>query len=480
MPDGDLINAGDAGEALAPHSIEAEQALLGSLLFDNETYYRVSDFLRAEHFYEPVHGRIFDAAARLIIRNDVADEITLAAMANHDEGLKSLGGADYLAELAAAHASAAAAKDYGRFVYDLALRRDLIRVGGDIEKEAADDRDTPASDLIEDAERKLYALAETGSSSKGFVSFGQALAGTIELAAAAFERDGGLSGISTGLTDLDNKLGGLHASDLIILAGRPSMGKTALATNIAFNIALRHRREADPTTGEMKSADGGVVGFFSLEMSSEQLALRLLAERAAISSHRIRRGDIDVAEFETVRDAANEIVDAPLHIDDTGGLSIAALAARARRMKRTVGLDCLVVDYLQLVTPSGHKRTDGRVQEVSEITQGLKALAKELDVPVLALSQLSRAPEARTDRRPQLSDLRESGSLEQDADVVMFIYRPHVYGIKSKDGDTQEGLADISIGKQRNGPTDTVQLMWEDRCATFENLAPGFRREEEE
>lgn len=485
MPDGDLFNGVNAEEGLPPHNIDAEQAVLGAVLFDNETYYRVSDFLRPEHFYEPVHGRIFAAASVHIMRGDVADAITLAPLAESDPGLKALGGKTYLVDLMAGAASTASSMDYARFVYDLALRRDLIRVGGEIETGAKAERQTPARDLIEDAERKLFDLAETGSAHRGFVPFTDALSESIEMAAAAYKRDGHLSGLATGLSDLDDKLGGLHHSDLVILAGRPSMGKTALATNVAFNVARRFHQEVDET-GEKKTVDGGVVAFFSLEMSSEQLATRLLAEYSGVASHRIRRGDIDERDFDAIRDAAREIANAPLHIDDTGGLSISQLAARARRLKRTVGLDLVVVDYLQLVTTSGAKRSDGRVQEVTEITMGLKALAKELDVPVVALSQLSRQVENRDDKRPQLSDLRESGSIEQDADVVMFVFREAYYVArqepKSKEGTDEyaawqeemervHGRAEVIISKQRHGPIGTVEVAFEERLTKFSNLA---------
>ncbi|MGD2132062.1 MAG: replicative DNA helicase [Maricaulaceae bacterium] len=490
MPDGSLFADVEREDGLPPHDIDAEQAVLGAILFDNETYYRVTDFLKPEHFYEPVHGRIYEAAASYISRGDVADAITLSPLAESDAGLKSLGGKSYLVDLMAGAASTASAFDHARFVYDLALRRDLIRVGGDIEQNAKTDRQTPARELMEDAERKLFDLAETGSTNRGFVPFTDALSQSIEMAAAAYARDGHLSGLSCGISDLDDKLGGLHKSDLIILAGRPSMGKSALATNIAFNVARRFRQETDET-GEKKTVDGGVVALFSLEMSSEQLATRLLAEYSEVPSHRIRRGDIDERDFNLIRDAAHEIAEAPLHIDDTGGLSISQLAARARRLKRTKGLNLIVVDYLQLVTASGAKKTDSRVQEVSEITMGLKSLAKELDVPVIALSQLSRQVENRDDKRPQLSDLRESGSIEQDADVVMFVYREAYYvgrqEPKTKEGTDEyeewkekylevHGKAEVIVSKQRHGPIGSVVLQFQEELTKFSNLEPPERR----
>jgi replicative DNA helicase len=484
MPDGNLFSTGEAEDGLPPHDVDAEQALIGAVLFDNETYHRVSDYLRPEHFYEPMHGRVFEAAGSLIGRGDVADPITLAPLAETDPALKSMGGKGYLTQLMTQAPSTAAARDYARFVYDLALRRQLIRVGGEIEDEAKKDRQTAARALIEGAERKLFDLAESGSANKGFVTFTEALSESIEMAAAAYARDGHLSGMATHLDDLDHKLGGLHPSDLIIVAARPSMGKSALAMNVAFNVARRYRQEPDDT-GQMKTMEGGVVAVFSLEMSSEQLATRLLAEYSGVPSHKIRRGDIEERDFDLIRDAAREIANAPLHIDDTGGLSIAQLAARARRLKRTVGLDLIVVDYLQLLTVSGQKKNDNRVQEISEITMGLKSLAKELNVPVVALSQLSRQVEQRDDKRPQLSDLRESGSIEQDADVVMFIYREAYYlGRQEPDINRERdkweewrekfepirNVAEIIIGKQRHGPIGTVELMFEENLTKFSNL----------
>lgn len=480
-----------AADVAAPHNIEAEQAVVGALLYDNETLHRVADFLRPEHFYEPVHGRIFEAASALIQRGDVADAITLTPLAEGDEALKTLGGPDYLVELMAGAASAASAADYARFIYDLALRRELIRVGGDIESDARVNHEDKAVALIEQAERKLFDLAETGTTNRGFVPFVEALTASVHQAAAAYKRDGGLSGLATRLDDLDQQLGGLHPSDLIILAGRPSMGKTALATNIAFNIA-RHFRTEVSDTGETLTADGGVVGFFSLEMSAEQLATRILAERSGVPSHFIRRGDFDERDWDSMVEASAAIEAAPLHIDDTGGISIGQLAARARRLKRTKGLGLIVVDYLQLVTPSSNRRNDNRVQEVTEVTKGLKALAKELNVPVLALAQLSRQVEQRDDKRPQLADLRESGSIEQDADVVMFVYREEYYvkrrEPKSKEGTDEyaqwleelqqvQGKAEVIISKQRHGPIGTVEVSFEERLTKFDNLVREHSRE---
>lgn len=482
----------DPAASAPPHSLEAEQALLGTLLFDNAAYERLSDNLGSRHFYEPFHGRLFQATEELIKRGQLAEPIVMAERFKADPAFQELGALRYLADLVDRAPPAAHALDYGRLIYELALRRELIRLGGEISADAvtADPALGDAREMISAAEQKLYSLAETGAASSGFVAFSDALRGAVEMAAEAFNRDGGLAGISTGLADLDQKLGGLHPSDLLILAGRPSMGKTALATNIAFNVARNYAWELDPS-GERKTVRGGVVAFFSLEMSAEQLAMRLLADVSGVSSDRLRKGEIDDYEFGKVRDAAVEISESPLHIDATGGLSISKLTARARRLKRQVGLDLIVVDYLQLVTASEGKRDQGRVQEVSEITMGLKALAKELAVPVLALSQLSRKVEDREDKKPQLSDLRESGSIEQDADAVMFVYRESYYlgRTEPREGtpehltwqeemDKVRGMAEVVIGKQRHGPIGTVKLAFNEDLTRFGNLARENRFEQ--
>ena len=472
-----------------PQSQEAEQALLGALLYDNEVYHRISGIVQAKHFYNPIHLRIFDSIAILIERGNLADAIVLKNRFSQDETLVDIGGVEYLALLLDNAPPGSTAPEYAKLVFDLAMRRELIRLGEEIKAEATDpDSDADAQDQITKAESQLYNLAEIGGTQSGFVSFENALIKSIEMAGAAFSRDGHLSGTSTGLIDLDRQLGGMHRSDLIILAGRPSMGKTSLATNIAFNIAKKFKRERDDN-GIEKTTEGGVVGFFSLEMSSEQLATRLLAEHSQVPSHKIRRGDITAEQYEHIRDSAEEINRIPLHIDDTGGISIGALSARARRLKRMVGLDMIVVDYLQLLTGgAGMNSSTNRVQEVSMITQGLKALAKELDIPVLALAQLSRQVEQRDDKRPQLSDLRESGSIEQDADVVMFVYREEYYVARSEPSEGTEehlkwqedmeqlhGKAEVIIGKQRHGPIGTVKLSFNPDLTKFGNLAQDDR-----
>ena len=475
-----------------PHSIEAEQQLLGAILTNNDLFDRIVQILRAEHFYDPVHARIFETAAARIAKNNLASPVTLKAFLEDDAGLAELGGPAYLMRLAGAAISSFAVRDYAEMIYDLAIRRELIDVGNEIAAKAArvDVQSEPKEQIVE-AEQKLYALAEQGQTKQGFQSFLTAVTDAVKVANAAYQREGGLAGVSTGLIDMDKKLGGLHRSDLLILAGRPSMGKTSLATNVAFNIARAYKKGIT-ASGEEGAIDGGVVGFFSLEMSAEQLASRILSEVAEIPSNQIRRGDFTESEFRRIVDAAKELEAAPLFIDDTPALPISQLAARARRLKRTHGLDALFVDYLQLVRGTG--RSENRVNEISEITMGLKAIAKELDIPVVALSQLSRQVENREDKRPQLSDLRESGSIEQDADVVMFVFREEYYKEREKPGDHEldkmaiwqdemerlHGKAEVVIGKQRHGPIGTVELSFEGQFTRFGNLIKPWQQSLEE
>ncbi len=487
MADG-ADTGGTAYEGL-PHNIEAEQALLGALLVNNDCYDRVAAVVQAEHFYEPVHQRIFEVASNRIQKNALASPVTLKAFFEDDAGLAELGGPAYLARLAGAAISLFAARDYAQLVYDLAIRRDLIQLGQEIAQKATRmDMDSEPRDQIVEAEQALYQLGEQGKVDKGFQSFLRAATDAVKVANAAYQRDGGLAGLSTGLSDLDQKLGGLHPSDLLILAGRPSMGKTSLATNIAFNIARSYRRGIRPD-GSEGAVDGGVVGFFSLEMSAEQLAARVLSEASRVPSDRIRRGDLTEDEMRRFIEAAKALESCPLYIDDTPALPISTLAARARRLKRQHGLDALFVDYLQLAKAASN-RSEGRVQEVSEITQGLKAIAKELNVPVIALSQLSRQVESREDKRPQLSDLRESGSIEQDADVVMFVFREEYYKEREKPGDHDieammkwkdamsalHGRAEVVIGKQRHGPIGSVDLAFEGEFTRFSNLVKPYQQ----
>lgn len=465
-----------------PSNIEAEQALLGAILVNNDAYYRVSDFLEAEHFIEDLHRRIYEVATGLIKAGKVATPITMKTFLG-DQDLGGITVSQYLARLAAEATTVINAEDYGRTIYDLAIRRSLINIGEDVVNNAFDAPvDSSPRDQIEEAERRLYSIAETGRTDGGFQRFSDALTAAIDMAAAAYKREGALSGVSTGLIDLDKSLGGLQPSDLIILAGRPAMGKTSLVTNIAFNIAKAYKAEKQQD-GTLKTVNGGIVGFFSLEMSAEQLATRIIAEQSGVPSYKIRRGDMREDDFYKITEAAREMQSIPFYIDQTGGISIAQLTARARRLKRQRGLDVLIVDYLQLLSGSS-KKGENRVQELTEITTGLKALAKELSVPLIALSQLSRQVESRDDKRPQLSDLRESGSIEQDADVVMFVYRDEYY-LKNKEPkpgteeyfkwqaemDQVHGKAEVIIGKQRHGPTGTVQLAFQADITRFTNLA---------
>jgi replicative DNA helicase len=466
-----------------PHNLEAEQALLGAILVNNEACDRVTAFLAPDHFFEGVHARIFEAVSNLIRMGKLANPVTLKSHFENDATLKEIGGTAYLARLASSATTIINAEEYGRVIYELAQRRKLISIGTDIVNESFETKVEESSrDLIERAEQSLYGMAETSKYGQGFHPFGRAVTEAIDMAANAYHRDGGLSGIATGLRDLDEKMGGLQSSDLIILAGRPAMGKSALATNIAYHIAKAYKAEHQ-TDGTVKVIDGGVAALFSLEMSSEQLATRIISEQSGIPSERIRRGKITHDEFDRLVEVSQELQSLPLYIDATGGLTIAQVAARSRRLKRQRGLGLIVVDYLQLLAGSSRRAAEGRVQEVSEITVGLKALAKELNVPVIALSQLSRQVENRDDKRPQLADLRESGSIEQDADVVLFIYREEYYLARKEPRpnttehqewqdqmDRVTGIAEVIIGKQRHGPTGIVELQFEAQLTKFQNL----------
>jgi replicative DNA helicase len=468
----------------SPHNIEVEQALLGAILINNEAFWRVSDFLEPGHLFDPLHRRIYERAATLVRMGKTADPRTIKTFLQEDEKVGEITVSEYLARLAFEAATIINAEDYGRTIYDLAIRRSLIGIGEEMVNVAYDAPvEMAPREQIEEAERRLFELAETGRYDSGFSDFSAALRTAIDMAANAYKRAGHLSGLATGLHDLDRLMGGLQSSDLVILAGRPGMGKTALATNVAYNVARAWRGESQPD-GAIRTVDGGIVGFFSLEMSAEQLATRVIAEQAGVPSSDIRRGAIHEDQFDRIVEAAQEMQKMPLYIDQTGGISIGQLAARARRLKRQRGLDLLIVDYIQLLQSSSRRASDSRVQEVTEITTGLKALAKELAVPILALSQLSRQVESREDKRPQLSDLRESGSIEQDADVVLFVFREEYYlkNRKPKEG-TEEffkwqaemeqvaGRAEVIIGKQRHGPTGTVELHFDADVTRFSDLA---------
>jgi len=476
------FKSADGKVLMAPQNVEAEQALLGAIFLNNDAFYRVADIVGPEDFHEPVHREIYDVVAKLIRAGRGATPLTvkthLPAALTPDLTM-----AQYLARLAAAAVTVLNAPDYAQEVAALSVRRRLIGLHqGGIHEAFHAEPGQPVAALVERVERDLYALAENGGAAGGFAPFNVALTEAIRMAAAAYERDGGLSGLATGLADLDRLMGGLQKSDLIIIAGRPAMGKTALGTGIAWHVANAWRGHVAPD-GARVTDEGGVVGFFSLEMSAEQLATRILAEQAEIASSDIRRGNIHESQFSRLVDVSSRLSAMPLHIDDSGGLTLAQLSQRARRLKRQKGLDLLVVDYLQLLSGDG-RRQDNRTNEITAITTGLKALAKELEVPIIALSQLSRQVESREDKRPQLSDLRESGSIEQDADVVLFVYREEYYlGMKEPQEGSEEhlkwqaameaatGRADVIIGKQRHGPTGTVQLSFESRFTRFGNLA---------
>lgn len=483
-PAADAANDQGPGWRQLPRNVEAEKALLGAIFTNNRAYERVSDFLQADHFWQPEHGRIFAACQRLIEVGQVADPVTLKTLLEQDEGLAAIGGPKYLADLAASAVTIINAGEYGRITYDLHLKRELIALGEDMVNGAyGADAESSASQQIEGAEQHLYDLATQGDYEGGFEPFKDSLTKAIQMADAAHKRDGALAGVTTGFRDLDSVLGGLHPSDLLILAGRPSMGKTALATNIAYNAAYTHHKSGGD--------QGAVVGFFSLEMSSEQLATRIISEQVEISSDAIRKGKISTPQFDRLATIARELHTMPVFIDDTPALTVSALRTRARRLKRQHNLGLIVVDYLQLIAPPHGSRADGRVQEVTEITRGLKTLAKELNVPVIALSQLSRAVEQRDPPRPQLSDLRESGSIEQDADVVMFIYREEYYMERKKpshraDEDESKfyerqarhdealervrNIADVIIAKQRHGPIADVPLQFQGEFTRFSDL----------
>lgn len=464
-----------------PNNLAAEQALLGILLIKNDAYNSIGDFLQAEHFFEPVHGRIFDAIRKFIEKAQIANPVTLKFFFDNDEALANLGGSKYLVELANSAGMTINAEDYGRAIYDLALKRELVTIGEQLTKDAFEaNLDDPAMQQIERTEQTLFTLATSGSVERNTKHLSASLAESIARTESAYRNSGRVTGCTTGFIDLDKLLGGFQNSDLVIIAGRPSMGKTALATNMAMNAAtafMENHREA--ATGKKPKS----VGFFSLEMSSEQLAGRLLAGATGLNSSKLRRGELSTDDFGRLVEGSNTLSELPIYIDDTPALSISALRTRARRLKRMHNLSLLVIDYLQLLRGSTHTAQQSRVLEVSEITQGLKAIAKELDIPVIALSQLSRAVEQREDKRPQLADLRESGSIEQDSDVVMFVFREEYYLSRAmpregtpKHSEWQEemgkvhGMAEVLVAKQRHGPIGSVKLAFHSDTTKFGNL----------
>ena len=454
-----------------PNNIEAEQSVIGSILLSNEIFDDINIFISSKNFYDPMHQKIYSAIEKLIYSGMLANPITLK---NYFENEKDeLNVPEYLVKITKFSTSSRQAIEYSKLIYDLFVKRELIKISENIIDTAKlNDLDHDGQTIIENFEKSLFDLAEKGSFNSSIVKFDEAMKMTIEMASSAYKNEEGIVGVPSGLTDLDDRLGGMHKSDLIIIAGRPSMGKTALATNIAFHAAKKIQDDGRKSS----------VAFFSLEMSSEQLSTRILAEQSRIKSNDIRRGRISEEQFDKFIETSKNISELPLYIDETPAISIAAMSNRARRIKRLFGLDLIVVDYIQLMQGTTFNK-DGRVQEISQITQGLKAVAKELSVPVLALSQLSRAVEQRDDHKPQLSDLRESGSIEQDADVVMFVYR-EAYYLERKEPrpatvehaewqakmSEVSNLAEIMISKQRHGPTGNIMLEFEAMFTKFKDL----------
>ncbi|HWI88974.1 MAG TPA: replicative DNA helicase [Sphingomicrobium sp.] len=476
-----IAEPAETGAQSLPQNVEAEAALLGALMIDNRLVEDVQLRLQPHHFYEPLHGRIYEAILRMTDGNRIANPVTLRPLFESDESIKEVGGPAYLAQLTGSGAAVIGARDFAQQIYDLALLRALVGVGRDLVEGALDtSEDVAPLAQIERAETELYKVAEEGGAEGRAKSFSEATKDALEMAERALNSGGHLSGFTTGLESLNSKIGGLHKSDLIIVAGRPGMGKSSLATNIGFACAQRLLRDREDGIEPVKSA-GTPVALFSLEMSADQLATRILAEQSGISSENLRMGRISQQEFRQLARAAAELQSLPLYIDDTPGLTIAALRTRARRLRRQKGIGMVIVDYLQLLQGTGKGSSgDNRVQEISEISRGLKQLAKELDLPVIGLSQLSRAVEQREDKRPQLSDLRESGSIEQDADIVIFIYREDYYLAAKQPADDhpdfaawQEemarnyGRAEIIVAKQRHGSTGKVRVKFDSRITKF-------------
>lgn len=479
-----------------PKNIEAEQALIGAILANNKAYEKVSEFLRHIHFADATHQKIFDVMSKLISKGHIADIITLKGYFEQEGTLNEVGGFPYLVKLADSASPLTNVEYYAQFIYDKYLRRELINTGYDIVNKAMiENMDNSATEQIEEAEKALYTISDQGDAQGGFVDFSTALGSSLQTIEKAYQKEGKISGTSTGLTKLDYKIGGLNESNLIILAGRPAMGKTALATNIAYNVAELFSRDKNV------APENRGVAFFSLEMSADELAARILSTTTQTSSQKMRNGALDAAEFTRIAAAVRELENIPLYIDDTPGISINAIRTRARRLKRSKGLGLIVIDYIQLISGTGNKKSDGnRVQELSEISRGLKILAKELKIPVIALSQLNRGVESREDKRPVMSDLRESGSIEQDADIVMFVFRENYYihnsEPKMQEGDTPEkfqkkhdewvkrdretfNLAEVIIGKNRHGSTGPITLFWNGEFTQFGNLAEEDRLPEQ-
>ena len=469
------------------YNFDAEIALIGCILWDNRNYEKISEFIKSDHFVDENNKVIFTTIVNLLEKNILVTPITLKNYLPTDyNGIETV---KYLNQIKDSAPSTQNAVNYGKIIYDLYIKRNLVAVAHNIVQEA-NSNDQEAENLIENAENELYLLSQTGNADRKYINFGTALKNAVDIINEAYKRDGKIAGVPTGFKDLDNKLGGLHKSDLIIIAGRPSMGKTALGTNIAFNCAIKYQEKKDEFDNT-KVVDGGKVAFFSLEMSSEQLATRILAEQSKISGDKMRKAEFSKDDFTKIAKISSELSNLNLIIDDNPVLTIPMLIARGRRLKRIHGINLIIIDYLQLMSSSSNKKNDGRVQEVSEITRGLKSIAKELNVPIIALSQLSRQVEQREDKRPQLSDLRESGTIEQDSDVVMFIYRESYYlermePIKKPDEDDMKyndrvsrwqqlnnesyNKAEVIIAKQRHGPIGSIKMHFDANFTKFSDL----------
>ena len=467
---------------------EAELALIGCILWDNRNYERVSDFVNENQFVDETNKVIFSTIKSLLDRNILVSPITLKNYLPEDNN--NINKVNFLNQIKDSAPSTQNAYNYGKIIYDLYVKRNLVGIARNIINETSSNNDKLAENLIENAENDLYNLSQTGNSERSFINFSNALQGAVDIISEAYKRDGKIAGVPTGFKDLDNKLGGLHKSDLIIIAGRPSMGKTALGTNIAFNCAIKYQEEIDEFENK-KIIDGGKVAFFSLEMSSEQLATRILAEQTKISGDKMRKAELNKNDFNKIAKTSTKLENLNLIIDDNPVLTIPILRSRARRLKRLHDINLIIIDYLQLMSSSSNNKNDGRVQEISEITRGLKSIAKELNIPIIALSQLSRQVEQREDKRPLLSDLRESGTIEQDSDVVMFIYRESYYLErlepirKSEEDDLKYNervsrwqqltndnynKAEIIIAKQRHGPIGSIKMQFDANYTKFSDL----------
>ena len=485
----ELINSKrNSSDEINFSNIEAEIALIGCILWDNRNYEKVSDFLNEDHFVDETNKIIFSTIKNLLEKNVLVSPITLKNYLPDDNN--NYNKLNYLNQLKDSAPSTQNTYNYAKIIYDLYIKRNLVGVAHNIIQTTGSENNILAEDLIENAENDLYNLSQSGNTDRSFINFGNALQGAVDIISEAYKREGKIAGVPTGFKDLDTKLGGLHKSDLIIIAGRPSMGKTALGTNIAFNCAYKYQEEKDEFENK-KIIDGGKVAFFSLEMSSEQLATRILAERTKISGDKMRKAELNKDDFNKIAKSSAELENLNLIIDDNPVLTIPILRARARRLKRLHDINLIIIDYLQLMSSSSNNRNDGRVQEISEITRGLKSIAKELNIPIIALSQLSRQVEQREDKRPQLSDLRESGTIEQDSDVVMFIYRESYYLErlepirKSEEDDLKYNervsrwqqltndnynKAEIIIAKQRHGPIGSIKMHFDANYTKFSDL----------